>query len=378
MKQVPFNKPFIAGKELYYISRSVLNGKISGDASFSRACESILSELCDGARVMMTPSCTAALEMACLLIDLQPGDEVIMPSFTFVSTANAVALRGAVPVFSEICSDTFNLDPEKLERCITPKTRAIMPVHYAGQCCDMKAIREIADRHGLKVIEDAAQGVGAYHHDRHLGTFGELACYSFHETKNIMCGEGGALVINDPDMAARAEIIREKGTNRSAFFRGEVDKYTWVDVGSSFLPSDLQMAFLYAQLEQLSEITERRRTIYQFYHDHLLSLERRGKLQRPVTLPENRINYHLYPILCKDLAERTAMIQLMKQRDIHPVFHYVPLHHSPAGKRIGKTPFALPITEEAADRLLRLPVYFEIEEAEMRRVIEAIEDFYNT
>lgn len=377
MKRIPFNKPFIAGKELYYISQSVLNGQISGDAHFSRACETLLADLCAGARVMMTPSCTAALEMACLLIDLQPGDEVIMPSFTFVSTANAVTLRGAVPVFSDICPQTFNLDPTRIERCITPKTKAIMPVHYAGQSCDMEAIGEIAETHKLYVIEDAAQGVGAYRHDRHLGTSGDMSCFSFHETKNIMCGEGGALVINREDLTERAEIIREKGTNRSAFFRGEVDKYTWVDVGSSFLPSELQMAFLYAQLEQLSEITQRRRAIYQFYHYHLLSLERRGRIQRPVTLPENQINYHLYPILCRTLAERTDLIKLLKARDIYPVFHYVPLHNSPAGKKLGKTPYPLPHTEEIADRLLRLPVYFEISEPEMQRVVEGIEDFFN-
>lgn len=373
---IPFNKPFVVGKELYNIAQSVMNGQISGNGPYARACEKILSQMCGGSHVSMVPSCTAGLELACILIDLKPGDEVIMPSFTFVSTANAVALRGAIPVFCDICPDTFNIDADKIEACITEKTKAILPVHYAGQGCDMVKINGIAKKHGLYVIEDAAQGVGAYQDGKHLGAFGDLAAYSFHETKNIVCGEGGALVINNPDFVHRAEIIKEKGTNRSAFLRGQVDKYTWVDIGSSYLPSELQMAFLLSQLEQVKRITDQRRLAFDFYHEHLAGLEADGHLKRPVVHENNQINYHLYAILCNSLDERSELIDFMKARQIHPVFHYVPLHSSPAGKKYTKTPHDMSVTDHVSSCLLRLPIYYEITPEEMQRVVDGIVDFY--
>lgn len=374
---IPFNKPFVVGKELFNIAQSVMDGHISGNGAYGKACEKLLENLCDGPpRVLMTPSCTAALEMACMLIDLKPGDEVIMPSFSFVSTANAVVLQGAVPVFCDIEEDTFNLDAFKIEACISSKTRAILPVHYAGQGCDMNEILSLAQQHALVVIEDAAQGVGAYHRGHHLGTHGDLAAFSFHETKNVMCGEGGALVINRPAYVRRAEIIREKGTNRSAFLRGQVDKYTWVDIGSSYLPSELQMAFLLSQLEELEQITRRRREAYAHYHQRLEPLERRQCIRRPIVRDENQINYHLYPILCRDLEERTRLIAFLNERRIFPVFHYVPLHDSPAGRRFSKTPHPLTVTASISRRLLRLPIFFDIDVAMIDRVVGGLEDFF--
>ncbi|CAM2067588.1 dTDP-4-amino-4,6-dideoxygalactose transaminase [Sulfidibacter corallicola] len=374
--QIPFNKPFIVGKELYNIAQSVLNGHISGNGHYTRACSEFLSNLVGGAPVIMTPSCTAALEMALLILDIQPGDEVVLPSFTFVSTANAVVLRGGIPVFCDIREDTFNLDERLLDRCITPKTKAIMPVHYAGQNCDMEAVCGLAAEHGLSVVEDAAQGVGAYDRNRHLGSMGDMACFSFHETKNIMCGEGGALVINRAELQERAEIVQEKGTNRSQFFRGQVDKYTWMEIGSSYLPSELQMAFLYAQLELLEDVTRKRGKAYLVYENGLTDLERQGKLRRPIYLGHNRPNHHMYAVLCRSLAERSELISFLKARNIHAVFHYVPLHNSPAGLKFGKTPYPLTVTEDVADRLLRLPMYYEISEAEQNRVLEGMYDFY--
>ena len=376
-KPIPFNKPFVVGKELYNIATSVMNAHISGDGPFAQACAEKLSHFCGGAPVVMTPSCTSALEMACMAIDLKPGDEVILPSFTFTSTANAIALRGATPVFCDIRQDNFNLDEAKVAACISKNTKAILPVHYAGQGCEMDALAELAQKHGLTIIEDAAQGVGAYHHGRHLGSFGDLAAFSFHETKNIMCGEGGALVINNPEFAERIEIIREKGTNRSAFLQGQVDKYTWVDLGSSFLPSELQMAFLDAQLEQVKQITKKRKKAFDRYHRLLEPLEQAGVLRRPITLPQNQINYHLYPILLNSLDQRTGLIQFLANLKIQPVFHYVPLHNSPAGKKFGKTPHAMETTENVGDRLLRLPIYFEISKQEIQRVVRGIEAFFN-
>jgi dTDP-4-amino-4,6-dideoxygalactose transaminase len=364
------------GKELYNVAQSVLNGHISGNGQYTRACEKLLNQLCHGGKVMMTPSCTAALEMAFLLLDLQAGDEVIMPSFTFVSTANAVVLRGGVPVFCDVREDTFNLDEGKVADCITEKTRAILPVHYAGQNCEMDALMALARERGLYVVEDAAQGVGAYHRGRHLGTWGDIACFSFHETKNIMCGEGGAVVLNRPELVERAEIVQEKGTNRLRFYRGEVDKYTWVDVGSSFLPSELQMAFLYAQLEQIENITQKREAAFTIYHQHFAELERRGCIRRPIYLEEMRPNHHMYAILCADETERQELIAHLKQVGIYAVFHYVPLHSAPAGLKYGRTPFPLTVTEDISARILRLPMYYEITVAEQLRVVERIREFY--
>ncbi len=373
---IPFNKPFISGKELYYIADSVMQGHISGNGRYGKKCEQLLQQLTQSQRVLMVNSCTAALEMACMLIDLKPGDEVIMPSFTFVSTANAVVLRGATPVFCDIRSDTFNLDENKIEACISDRTRAIIPVHYAGQTCNMPVIMDIARQYQLRVIEDAAQSVGAYQSQQHAGSIGDLGCFSFHETKNIMCGEGGALLINNEAFIKKAEIIREKGTNREAFFRKETELYTWVGKGSSYLPSELQMAFLYAQLENLDAIVARRKSIAEYYQQQLQPLKNQGHIQLPVISPNNRVNYHLFALLCQSRQQRDALILFLKKRDIHAVFHYIPLHQSPKGKQCAKTPFTLPITERISDCLLRIPVYFEISKSEQDQVIDAIYDFF--
>jgi dTDP-4-amino-4,6-dideoxygalactose transaminase len=335
--QIPFNKPFISGKELFYIADSVMKGHISGNGYYTKKCESFLQDFTHCEKVLMTNSCTAALEMACILIDLKPGDEVIMPSFTFVSTANAVVLRGATPVFCDINSQTFNLDETQLKNCLTDKTKAIIPVHYAGQSCEMKAISDFAKNNNLYVIEDAAQSVGAYYHGQHSGTIGDIGCFSFHETKNIMCGEGGALLINNPKFVEQAEVIREKGTNREAFFRREVELYTWTDKGSSYLPSELQMAFLYAQLENIEQVIKRRRKAVEYYDIHLQPLEDRGLLTLPKFLPYNKVNYHLYAILCRSEQERSKLIEHLNANNVSTVFHYIPLHSSPAGKKLART-----------------------------------------
>ena len=307
--QIPFNKPFISGKELFYIANSVMRGQISGNGYYTKKCESYLQDFTHCEKVLMTNSCTSALEMACILIDLKPGDEIIMPSFTFVSTANAVVLRGATPVFCDINPQTFNLDETQLQSCLSNKTKAIIPVHYAGQSCEMRYINNFAKNNGLFVIEDAAQSVGAYYHGQHSGTIGDIGCFSFHETKNIMCGEGGALLINNPKFIDQAEIIREKGTNREAFFRREIELYTWVDQGSSYLPSELQMAFLYAQLENIKQVIKRRKKAVEYYDIHLQPLEDRGLLTLPKFLPHNEVNYHLYAILCRSEQERSKLIE---------------------------------------------------------------------
>jgi len=375
--KIPFNKPFISGKELYYIANSVMKGQISGNGYYTRECESFLQDLTHCNKVLMTNSCTAALEMACILIDLKPGDEVIMPSFTFVSTANAVVLRGAVPVFCDIDSRTFNLDEKQLEKCFTKKTKAIIPVHYAGQSCNMKAIMEFAREKNIYVIEDAAQSVDAYYEGKHSGTIGDLGCFSFHETKNIMCGEGGALLINNPDFVEKAEIIREKGTNREAFFRNEVDLYNWVEQGSSYLPSELQMAFLFAQLENLKQVNKKRKKAVKYYMLHLKPLEERGLITLPLFLQQNKVNYHLFAILCKNYNQRKELIEYLKNNDIGAVFHYIPLHSSPAGERYGRTAGGkLPETDRVSECLLRLPVYFDITTEEQNYVVKVINDFF--
>lgn len=366
--QIPFNKPFIAGKELYYIAQAVAFGNISGDGVFTQKCSALLEERFGILKALMTPSCTAALEMAAILCDLGPGDEVILPSFTFVSTANAIVRLGARPVFVDIRPDTLNIDDSKIEDAITDRTKAIFPVHYAGVGCEMERIMTIARKYDLWVVEDAAQGVNSFYNGRALGSIGHLGCYSFHETKNYICGEGGALCINDPELVERAEIIRDKGTNRKQFFRGEVDKYTWVDVGSSYVPSELCCAFLYGQLELLDEISSRRDAVYQAYLRPLKSLQDEGLLRLPHIPEECTSNYHMFYVVLPDAAARDRLLAYLREREIYPVFHYVPLHTSPMGARFGCAAGDLPVTEDVSGRLLRLPFYHEITELEQAKV----------
>jgi len=367
--KIPFNKPFMTGRETDYILAAHQAGHLSGNGPFSKRCHHWLEEHTGCDKALLAHSCTAALEMAAILLDLKAGDEVIMPSYTFVSTANAFVLRGAAPVFVDIRPDTLNIDETKIEAAITAKTRAIVVVHYAGVACDMDTIMQIADRHGLVVVEDAAQGVMSSYKGRPLGSIGHLGAYSFHETKNIIAGEGGALLVNDPRFSERAEIVWEKGTNRNSFFRGEVDKYTWVDIGSSFLPGELIAAFLWAQLEEAEAITRRRLDIWQRYHDAFAPLETAGLVQRPTIPTDCRHNAHMYYLLLPDLDARSRFIAAMKEADIHPVFHYIPLHSSPAGQRFCRTPAPLPHTETLSERLVRLPLWPGIE-PELDRVIE--------
>ncbi len=372
--RIPFNKPFIAGKELYYIAQAVTLGNIASDGYFTEKCSRILEERYGIHKVLMTPSCTAALEMAAILCDLKPGDEVILPSFTFVSTASAFVRLGAKPVFIDVRPDTLNIDENLIEEAITPKTKAIFPVHYAGVACEMDRIMAIAKKHNLFVVEDAAQGVNAFYDGRALGSIGHFGTYSFHETKNYICGEGGALCINSPDMVERAEIIRDKGTNRKQFFRGKVDKYTWVDIGSSHVLSEICCAFLYAQLEMLDVISERRRKIYEFYRYHLEPLEKEGLLRLPHQPEHCQGNYHMFYILLPDVQTRDALMAFLKRSGIEAVFHYVPLHSSPMGQKFGYKEDDLPITEELSSRLLRLPFYYEITEEQQLHVVNCLTD----
>ena len=375
-ESIPFNKPYVVGKELWNIAQAVQKGKLTGDGYFTKQCNSWLEEHFGAKKVLLTHSCTAALEMAAILCDIKSGDEFIVPSYTFVSTVNAFVLRGGVPIFVDIRPDTMNIDENLIESAITTRTKVIVPVHYAGVSCDMDVIMDIARRHNLLVVEDAAQGVCATYNGKYLGTIGHLGCYSFHETKNFISGEGGALVINDKSFFERAEVIREKGTNRSQFFRGMVDKYTWVDIGSSYLPSEMIAAFLFAQLEESDKITQKRLSIWDEYHRLLEPLERAGKLRRPIT-PENcRHNAHMYYILLKDLDTRTKLIDTLTQQNIHPVFHYVPLHSAPKGIELCGHKYHLPITEEYADRLLRLPCYYELNKNQIATICNAIIDFF--
>jgi len=371
---IPFNKPFIAGKELYYIAQAVTFGNLAGDGNFTKQCSRLLEEQFRIPRVLMTPSCTSSLEMAAILCELGPGDEVILPSYTFVSTANAIVRVGAKPVFVDIRADTLNIDEQQIEAAITPNTKAIMPVHYAGIGCEMDKIMDIASKHHLVVIEDAAQGVGSYYGNRALGSIGHLGTYSFHETKNYICGEGGALCINDPGMIKRAEIIRDKGTNRCEFFRGEIDKYTWVDIGSSYVPSEIACAFLYAQLEMMSVIAERRKTIYQQYRMLLKPLEVQGLLRLPHIPEDCESNYHMFYILLSERAVRDALMAHLKQHGIMAVFHFVPLHSSPMGQKYGGQIGDLSITEELSGRLLRLPFYFEMTEGEQDYIVQCLHE----
>lgn len=359
---IPFNKPYMTGKELWYIAQAHAKGHLAGDGSFSKRCNAWLEARTGASKALLTHSCTAALEMAAILAEVQPGDEVIMPSYTFVSTANAFVLRGAVPVFIDIRADTLNIDETLIEAAITDKTRAIVPVHYAGVGCEMDAIMAIADKHKLLVIEDAAQATLASYKGRPLGSIGQLAALSFHETKNIIAGEGGALLVNATRFAERAEIIREKGTNRSQFFRGQVDKYSWVDIGSSYLPGEIIAAFLWAQMEEADTITRQRLALWNTYHQWLAEPERAGKIRRPVVPGHCGHNAHMYYLLLPDLDRRTAFIDKLRRVDINTVFHYIPLHSAPAGRRYARAHGDLKVTDDVSMRLVRLPLWSGLEE----------------
>lgn len=372
---IPFNHSTVVGAEYDYIRQAMASGQIAGDRTFSRKCQALLEATLKVKRALVTTSCTHALEMAALLLDIQPGDEVIVPSFTFVSTANAFALRGAKLVFCDVRSDTLNLDESKLPDLITPRTRAIVPVHYAGVGCEMETICRLANEQGIAVIEDNAHGLFGKYRGRWLGTFGAFATQSFHETKNITCGEGGTLLINDPRYVDRAEIIREKGTNRARFFRGEVDKYSWVDIGSSYVMSDVLAAFLLGQLEKWPDIQARRKNLWDRYDTHLAAWAARHNVRRPSIPADCEQAYHMYYILLPDLATRTALIAHLKTRGVMAVFHYLPLHLSEFGARWGGRPGDCPVTETVSDRLLRLPLFYSLSEEQQTHVIDSIVAF---
>jgi dTDP-4-amino-4,6-dideoxygalactose transaminase len=372
---IPFNKPFISGNEIEYVKKSVEFKKISGDGYFTKRCNDFFTEKYGFNKVLLTTSCTDALEMASILVDIQPGDEVIIPSFTFVSTANAFVLRGAVIKFADSCVNHPNIDHTKIESLITEKTKAIIVVHYGGVACEMDAIMDIAKRNNLIVIEDAAQAIDSYYKGKPLGSIGHLGTFSFHETKNIISGEGGMLVVNDESFALRSEIIREKGTNRSQFFRGEVDKYGWMDIGSSFLPSDLIAAFLFGQLEQLDNIQNKRKLVWNKYYEGLKNLDKKGLIR---IVDESKVegnNGHLFYLICDSNNERTQLIETLKEKGIMCVFHYLSLHKSPfyESKHDGRE---LPNADEYSDRLLRLPLFYDITENEVDFVIKNIQEFY--
>lgn len=370
--KIPSSKPFFSGNELPYIAEVIASGNIASDGRFTNAAARLLEERYSIPKVLITPSCTAALEIAAMLCDLGPGDEAILPSFTFASTANAILRLGAKPVFVDIRVDTLNLDETLVESAITPRTKAIFPVHYAGVACEMDRLMTIAETHNLRVVEDAAQAVNSSYAGQALGTIGTLGAYSFHATKNYVCGEGGALCINSPELLERAEIIRDKGTNRGSFLRGEIDKYTWVDIGSSSLPSELVCAFLLAQLETIEWSTMRRRRIARFYDRHLSSLEAEGLLRLPVTPKNCETNHHLYYILLPDRGTRDEVMRYLNGNDIAASSHFVPLHSSPMGKTLGYNDGDLPITEDISGRLLRLPIYPELSEQEQMHVIRNV------
>jgi dTDP-4-amino-4,6-dideoxygalactose transaminase len=374
--KIPFNKPPFVGTELDYIKQAVQNGRICGDGEFNLKCHEWLENYSGCAKALLTTSCTHALEMAAMLCDIKPGDEIIMPSFTFVSTANAFVLRGAKIVFVDIRPDTMNLDETKLEDAITSKTKAIVPVHYAGIACEMDTILAIAEKHGLFVIEDAAQGMMASYKGKALGTLSDFGCYSFHETKNYSMGEGGALLINKKEFVKRAEIIREKGTNRCEFHRGEVDKYTWVDLGSSYLPSELNAAYLYAQLIESKKILDYRLNCFQFYNEHLEILECRGLIQRPHIPAECEHNAHMFYIKVDSIETRTALLSHLTKNGILAVFHYVPLHVSPVGKIHGRFHGEDQYTTSESNRLLRLPLYYGLQEKDQEFVVQKLNEFF--
>lgn len=367
-EEIPFNRPFATGREFEYIRQAIENRHLSGDGPFTRRCHAWLEQRLGCPRALLTHSCTGALEMMALLADIGPGDEVIMPSFTFVSTANAFVLRGGVPVFVDIRPDTFNIDERRLADAITPRTRAIVTVHYAGVACKMDDIIPLARRHRLLLLEDAAQAFQTFYLGQAVGTFGELAALSFHETKNVIAGEGGALLVNDPQLVERAEIIREKGTNRSRFFRGEIDKYTWVDLGSSYLPSEITAAFLWAQLEDADAITAERLRIWHALHEACQPLEHKGLLRRPVVPEHCQHNGHMYPILLADPQQRGTVLATLNRQGVNAVFHYVPLHSSPAGVRFGRVHGDLRHTDDVSARLVRLPLWLGMTDAHVEEI----------
>jgi len=373
--RIPFNRPFFSGKEFDFIQEAVANWQFSGDGAFTKKCHALLEKELGIPKALLTTSCTHALEMAALLLDIKPGDEVIVPSFTFSSTVNAFVLRGARPVFIDIRRDTLNLDETKLESLVTPCTNAIVVVHYAGVACEMDTIMQVALRHGVPVIEDNAHGLFGSYKGKYLGTFGSLAAQSFHETKNFICGEGGALLINDSQYIDRAEILREKGTNRSRFFRGEVDKYTWVDIGSSYLPSDILAAFLYAQLEAREIIQSKRRRIWKYYEENLRDWAAARGVQIPTVPSQCEQPYHMFYLVLPSLQARQALITYLNTREISTVFHYLPLHLSPMGRQFGGKKGDCPVTEEVSDRLVRLPFFNDLTEADQARVVAALKDF---
>lgn len=373
---IPFNRVALIGTEFGYIQQAIDQGHVSGDGPFTKKCHRMLEQMLGATRVFLTTSCTHALEMAAILLDTQPGDEVIFPSFTFVSTVNAFVLRGARPVFADIRPDTLNLDESSLERLITPKTKAIVPVHYAGVACQMDAIGGIAQRHGLAVVEDNAHGLLGRFRGKRLGTFGAMSTLSFHETKNFTCGEGGALVINDPRYIERAEIIREKGTNRGRFFRGQVDKYTWVDIGSSYLPSDILAAILFAQLEASERVQAARCRIWTTYDTALKEWAGRRGVRLPIVPGDCEQPFHMYYLLLPDLEQRQAFIAHLKAQNILSVFHYLPLHMSEMGQKFGGRPGDCPVTESMSDRLVRLPFYNDLSESDQAFIIETIQKMW--
>lgn len=373
---IPFNIPPYTGDEEKYIHEVISHKKICGDGEFTKRCNHWLEEQTGSSKVLLTTSCTHAIEMAALLSDIKPGDEVIMPSYTFVSTADAFVLRGGIPVFVDIRPDTMNIDENLIEAAVTEKTKAIVVVHYAGVSCEMDTIMQIAKKHHLIVIEDAAQGVMSFYKGKALGTIGEYGCYSFHETKNYSMGEGGAILIRDDENVEMAEIIREKGTNRSLFFRGMIDKYTWVEAGSSYLPSELNAAYLYAQLENADKINKKRLSLYNLYYELLIPLQERGILELPVVPEGCTHNAHMFYVKVKDLQERTKLIQYLKEHDIIATFHYIPLHSAPAGKKYGRFFGEDQYTTKESERLMRLPMYFQLTEEEVRKVADTINKFW--
>lgn len=373
---IPFNKPPCLGKEIEYITQAISNGKFSGDGPFTKKCSNWFESVLKCQKALLTTSCTHALEMAAILVDVKEGDEIIMPSYTFVSTANAFVLRGAKIVFVDIRPDTMNIDETKIESAITEKTKAIVPVHYAGVACEMDVIMDIASKHNLYVIEDAAQGVMSKYKGKHLGTIGHIGAYSFHETKNYSCGEGGAIIINDEKFIERAEVIREKGTNRSKFWRGEIDKYTWVDIGSSYLPSELNAAFLYAQLENAELINEDRLRSWNHYNELLKPLQEKGLIELPVVPDGCEHNAHMFFIKCRDVEERQSLVEYLKNEDIYSVFHYIPLHSSPAGKQFGRFFGEDRYTTVESERLLRLPMWYGLNIDDIDKICRSIIGFF--
>lgn len=373
---IRFNKPFIIDNEIDYIKDAILNkGMLCGDGAYTHKCNELLQNKLGANKVLLTHSCTAALEMAAILLDIKAGDEIIMPSYTFVSTANAFVLRGGVPVFVDIRQDTLNIDETLIEQAITSKTKAICVVHYAGVACEMDTIIVIANKYNLAVIEDAAQALGSSYKERQLGTIGDMGCFSFHETKNIIAGEGGALAVNNDKYSHRAEIIREKGTNRSQFFRGVVDKYTWVDIGSSYLPSDMIAAFLYSQLENMDQINAKRMSIWNIYNNFFSSYTNRVKL--PYIPKYCAHNAHMFYLILNNLEDRTNFIEFMKQKGVNPVFHYIPLHSSPAGKLFSKIYGSMITTDNISDTLVRLPMYYDLSDKELKIIMCYAGEFLN-